>query len=133
MTDLDADAPAYVGPRVVDVERRFEVIRHTGPNGWFAGPVSAPDRFQPGVGVLCQGWQSQDQDRQHRRSDHLPCEFASLAAVLPTFSLMTGAMPSALGRHAHAKPRAWHPAQRLIRRVTEYWAFVTAHVDARSI
>jgi serine/threonine-protein kinase len=53
MTDSDADEPAYVGPRVVDVGRRSELNRHTGPNGWFAGPVSAPDRFQllgPGLG-----------------------------------------------------------------------------------
>src|SRR4051794_27019186 len=53
MTDVDADGPAYVGPRVVDVGRRSEVTRHTGANGWFAGPDSAPDRFQllgPGLG-----------------------------------------------------------------------------------
>jgi hypothetical protein len=53
MTETDADGPAYVGPRVVDVGRRSELNRHTGPNGWFAGPVSAPDRFQllgPGLG-----------------------------------------------------------------------------------
>jgi serine/threonine protein kinase len=53
MTDVDADGAAYAGPRVVDVGRRAELNRHTGPNGWFAGPVSAPDRFQllgPGLG-----------------------------------------------------------------------------------
>ena len=53
MTDADVDGPAYVGPRVIDVGRRSELTRHTGPNGWFAGPISAPDRFQllgPGLG-----------------------------------------------------------------------------------
>jgi hypothetical protein len=53
MTDADVDGPAYVGPRVIDVGRRSELTRHTGPNGWYAGPVSAPDRFQllgPGLG-----------------------------------------------------------------------------------
>jgi eukaryotic-like serine/threonine-protein kinase len=53
MTDVDADGPMYVGPRVIDVGRRSELNRHTGPNGWFAGPSSAPDRFQllgPGLG-----------------------------------------------------------------------------------
>jgi serine/threonine protein kinase len=47
------DGPGYVGPRVIDVERRSELLRHTGPNGWYVGPVSAPDRFQllgPGLG-----------------------------------------------------------------------------------
>jgi eukaryotic-like serine/threonine-protein kinase len=49
----DTDGPDYVGPRVIDVGRRAEVVRHSGPNGWFCGPVSAPDRFQllgPGLG-----------------------------------------------------------------------------------
>lgn len=53
MTAADSEGLGYGGPRVVDIGRRPELSRHTGPNGWFAGPVSAPDRFQllgPGLG-----------------------------------------------------------------------------------
>ncbi len=53
LSEPDSGRSAYVGPRVVDVGRRSQLARHTGPNGWFVGPGAAPDRFEllgPGIG-----------------------------------------------------------------------------------
>ena len=52
MTDV-VTSNANAGPRVVDVGRRSELNRVLEPNGWFAGPVNAADRFEllgPGLG-----------------------------------------------------------------------------------
>jgi len=53
MTDLVTSNANAAGPRVVDVGRRSELNQELEPNGWFAGPVGAPDRFEllgPGLG-----------------------------------------------------------------------------------
>jgi eukaryotic-like serine/threonine-protein kinase len=48
-----ADSDANAGPRVVDLSRRAELNRDLMPNGWYAGPVNAAERFEllgPGLG-----------------------------------------------------------------------------------